>query len=124
MIKGFGGSESWFRRYDFPVWVYVLNILLMLVVVILAMESIFSTVPVIGTLSIDDDRVIVNKRGRLSKFRKTDLMSFTIKQNFSRGRVVGNLRTYVVHFRTSELDIEFELQATQEDEERIKLELG
>ena len=87
MIKGpVGGGESFYSKYDAPTWLYVVTIVILLFTIILALANIFSGVPRIGFININEKGLIIEKWRSTKRADLDSIKEIKVLPNYLRGK--------------------------------------
>ena len=95
MIKGpVGGGESFYSKYDAPTWLYVVTIVILLFTIILALANIFSGVPRIGFININEKGLIIEKWRSTKRADLDSIKEIKVLPNYLRGKIdpISNCR--------------------------------
>lgn len=112
MIKGFGGSDSLFRRLELPIWTYTMNIVFLIIMSFLGLASLSSDLPVVGVFSIEEENVILNKNGRVVRFNRGEVLELKVNQDYLRGKIISDLYIFNILIKTSTTSYKLHVKST------------
>ena len=120
MIKGRGGSPSFYSQFHAPTWLYVFTVLILLIFIILLFANTFSGIPRVGFIEFDPNKnvlVISNKKKTL-KLPFGEIKQLKIVPNYMKDTLDAR-KSRKLQITTDRDSLEYEVLIRPDEEDKI-----
>ena len=120
MIKGpVGGGESFYSKWDAPIWLYILTSVFLFFMTIMMFANIFTGVPGVGFMTIDNEGVEIEKGRRKKRINLSSIQDINVLSNFLKDKVDASKNNRIIQITLIEGIEKYDILLSKKEEKEL-----